>query len=168
MKQALNLKCVLALYCGLALTGPGALASDSTAVEPGHELANDYCRSIVDAAAEARVQRQKTELDAMRAEISEKLERAKVQTETLQEWVERRESMVAVATKELVKIYGSIEVEAAAKQLEKLDAKTSAAILTRLNAKRAGEILSVMEVAVAARLVKLLARDSFDSLDKKS
>lgn len=145
---------------GLLLFAAVARAEDAPA--PGENVPEtpvakeDYCSSFVDAAAELRLTRQNAALANVRKEVDEKLLELGSKTEILKNLIDERKAMQSRVGDQLLKIYTSVEPEAAAQQLSKLQPGTAAELLTRLTPKRSGEILSLMDARIAASLVALM------------
>ncbi|MCA0432965.1 MAG: hypothetical protein LCH46_06845 [Proteobacteria bacterium] len=148
---------------------PGMAFAESTGVGAAAPKPNDdFCSSFVDAAAEVRAANQKKQLDTIRADIEQKLAELTEKTQTLQTLIAERDAARAKVSESLLKIYSTVESEAAAQQMAKLDPNTAAELLIRLAPKKSGEILSIMEPAKAARLVALMSLRGQDKGDVKS
>lgn len=142
----------------LLLLGP-AYAEEKGIVTAPTTVAEDYCTNFTKGAEEARVARQTEDLARMREELDRKLKQVKEQTELLRQWVEQRKALQDMATRDVTKIYGGIDPEAAAPQLSKLEAQMAASIIRKLNPKRAADILSAMDATKAATIINLIAQD---------
>ncbi len=133
------------------------------------EIAVDYCENFASKAGELRFHLQMEELEKLNTEIDNKLQALKERTEALQDVIKRRDDMINLASGELLKIYSRMEVEPAARQLEKIDTATAASVLRRLKPQLAGEILAAMDVKRSSQLVQFIAtQDSKIEKDSKS
>ena len=92
-------------------------------------LADQYCRSIRDAAGEARFAHQAAELTSIRKSVDERIAALEARTAELKEWFARREEFSKSATEQLVNIYAGMRTEAASEQLSRMDELAAAAIL---------------------------------------
>lgn len=120
-------------------------------------LAEDYCASIADAAADARFAWQKRTLSEMEKELEQRIVILEKRTAEYREWLARRDAFVKKAQESLVRIYTRMRPDAAASQLAAMDEETAAAVLTKLNPRNASAILNEMPPGPAARLTMTLA-----------
>ncbi|MGE0769544.1 MAG: MotE family protein [Hyphomicrobiaceae bacterium] len=120
-------------------------------------LAAQYCEAARDAVAEARFSNQAEQLERLAKQADERLVLLEKRSAELKEWLEKRESFIAAATKHLVAIFGAMRPEAASEQLVRLDVATAAAILSRLDVRAASAILNDMPPEKAARLAGVIA-----------
>jgi len=123
-------------------------------------LAEQYCRAVRDAAAEARYAAQVARLEAMSKELEQRHEKIQSRATQLKEWFTKRDEFAQRATAQLVSIYASMRPESASEQLTKMDEVTAAAILSKLEARAASAILNDMPAEKAARLATILAGSS--------
>lgn len=119
-------------------------------------LAEQYCKSIRDAASEARFSFQAAELKALVKQIDERVVQLEMRSTELKDWFARREEFSKQASAHLVSIYAAMRPEAAAEQLSKMDETAAAAILSRLEARVASTILNDISPEKAARLATIL------------
>jgi flagellar motility protein MotE (MotC chaperone) len=140
-------------------------------------LAREYCLSIADAAADARLAWQKQTLADLEQEIAKRVALLEAKTAEYQRWLARRDEFSKKAQENVVTIYARMKPEAAAAQLVAMDEETAAAVLTKLDPRSASAILSEMEATQAARLtatiggaanVNLPGRPKPPTGDKKS
>jgi len=120
-------------------------------------LAQDYCISIADAAADARFAWQKQTLGEMEKELERRIVILETRTAEYREWLARRDAFVEKAQESLVRIYARMRPDAAASQLAAIDEETAAAVLTKLNPRNASAILNEMPPGPAARLTTTIA-----------
>lgn len=120
-------------------------------------LAEQYCKSIRDAAGEARHAYQTAELKAIGKDIDERIAALEARTAELKDWFSRREEFARMATDQLVNIYAGMRTEAASEQLSRMEEFAAAAILSRLDSRAASAILNDIQPDKAARLASILA-----------
>jgi flagellar motility protein MotE (MotC chaperone) len=134
--------------------------SSANAEDQAAVIANDYCESFSNVAADFRARLQKEELERLKQEIDGKLREVKARTDELNSAMEKRDLMLALASEEVLKIYTRMEAEPAAKQLEKIDIETAASVIRRLKPQLASDILAAMDVKHASSLVQMIARQN--------
>jgi len=125
--------------------------------QPELTPAEQYCSSIVDAAAAAQIAQQKSNLEAAQKELDKRVELVVAKTDELRAWIKKREDFTAQATDSLVQIYGKMKPESAAPQLVAMREMVAAAILSKIPPKSTSLILAEMEPAKAARLSAIIA-----------
>ncbi len=159
------------LFIVIAMAGlfyAGNVLAESSGTPEVDRPVDDFCSSFVDAAAEVRAANQKKQLDGIKSEIEVKLQELTAKTEALKVLIAERDAARAKVSDSLLKIYATVESEAAAAQLAKLDPNTAAELLIRLNPKKSGEILTIMEPGKAAKLVALMSLHAQETGDSKS
>jgi flagellar motility protein MotE (MotC chaperone) len=119
--------------------------------------AEQYCSSVLDAAAAAQLAQQKINLAKIQKQVDDRVALLAAKTEELKGWMTKREEFTAHATESLVQIYGKMKPDAAAAQLMAMDEFVAAAIMTKLSTKDASLIMAEMEAAKAARLSAVIA-----------
>jgi flagellar motility protein MotE (MotC chaperone) len=119
--------------------------------------AREYCASIADAAADARVAWQKKTLADLDIEIGKRIALLEAKTEEFRQWVVRRDAFSKKAHDGLIRIYARMRPDAAAMQLANIDEETAASLLTKLEPRNASAILGEMEPAKAARLTATIS-----------
>lgn len=119
-------------------------------------VAEQYCKSVRDAASEARFAFQAAELRALGKEIDERVAKLEMRTAELKDWFARREEFARQASEQLVNIYAAMRPEAASEQMSRMDETTAAAILSRLEPRAASAILNDIPPEKAARLATIL------------
>ncbi|MGE0629217.1 MAG: MotE family protein [Hyphomicrobiaceae bacterium] len=131
--------------------------------ERAGSLAEQFCISVRDQAAEARYAFQAAQLKALAQEIDVRLVRLEQRSAELKEWIARREAFSNKATEHLVGIIAVMRPEAASAQLIRLDAAIAAAILSKLAPRVASAILNEMPPDKAAMLTTVLAASANNS-----
>lgn len=119
--------------------------------------AEQYCSSIVDAAAAAQIAQQTSNLEKARKELAERVAILDAKTAELKSWVKKREDFTAHATDSLVEIYSKMKPDAAASQLTAMDELTAAAITSKLSPKASSLVLAEMDATKASRLTAIIA-----------
>lgn len=127
---------------------------------PAQTLAKDYCDAFARNAQQARNARERAELNALQQDISGKLKELSDKTAALQSWVDQRNAILNTATDSVIKIYATMDPQAAATELAKLDPMLASAILRKLNPKKTSAILVEMDPKQAATLVSIMTADS--------
>ncbi len=124
---------------------------------PGRSLAEDYCRSAIEPAREARHAAQVRQLEQLRKELDERLSGIEARIVELKTWHAKRETFSDRATAQLIGIFGAMRPESASEQLTQMGEETAAAIISKLEARSASAILNDMPAEKAARLAGILA-----------
>lgn len=119
--------------------------------------AEQYCASVVDAAAAAQIAQQTSNLEKARKELAERVAILDAKTAELKSWVKKREDFTAHATDSLVEIYSKMKPDAAANQLTAMEELTAAAITSKLSPKASSLVLAEMDAAKASRLTAIIA-----------
>ncbi|MCL4765799.1 MAG: hypothetical protein KJZ80_06185 [Hyphomicrobiaceae bacterium] len=141
-----------------ALVGaPGPVRKPAEARPAAPGLAQDYCISIADAAADARFAWQKQTLSEMEKELEGRIAVLEKRTAEYREWLARRDAFASKAQATLVRIYARMRPDAAASQLAAMDEETAAAVLTKLDPRNASAILNEMPPGPAVRLTTTIA-----------
>lgn len=132
-------------------------APELNVAPPKGSLAESYCASIADAAADARFAWQKRTLSEMEKELERRIVILEERTAEYRRWLERRDAFVEKARESLVRIYARMRPDAAASQFAAMDEETAAAVLTKLKPRVASAILNEMPPGPAARLSMIIA-----------
>lgn len=140
-----------------ALAPPPEQVPEPAKAPPKGSLAESYCASIADAAADARFAWQKQTLNEMEQELERRIVVLEERTAEYREWLARRDAFVEKARESLVHIYAGMRPDAAASQLAAMDQETAAAVLTKLKPRVASGILNEMAPGPAARLSMIIA-----------
>ena len=116
-----------------------------------------FCANIADSARDQRYLLQKEELVKLQSQVDERivqLEKRKGEYET---WLKQRNEFLKQAESGLVNIYKGMKPDAAAGQLNLLDANLASAIIMKLSPRQSSQILSEMEPKKAAALTEIIA-----------
>jgi flagellar motility protein MotE (MotC chaperone) len=119
--------------------------------------AEQYCSSVVDAAAAAQIAQQTDKLRKAQKQFDDRVARLVAKTDELKRWVKKREDFTSHATEALVEIYSKMKPDAAANQLAAMDELTAAAITSKLSPKVSSLVLAEMDPTKAARLTAIVA-----------
>lgn len=119
--------------------------------------AEQYCSSVLDAAAAAQIAQQTTNLEKASKELAGRVAILDAKTAELKSWVHKREEFTAKATTALLEIYSKMKPDAAAHQLTEMNEITAAAITAKLSPKVSSLILAEMETTKASRLMAIIA-----------
>jgi len=139
----------------------GISSREVVAAESGTTtLAQSYCLSFAKSAEAARESRQKAELDDLNVKLDEKLATINAKTKELERWVTERESMLAMATASILKIYDTMDAATAAQELAKLDLQTVSAVMIKMKAKKSSEVLKEMNPRMAAEIIAIISARS--------
>lgn len=145
-----------ALAAGLFAATPVLPQAPVSGATTGGEIER-FCTNIADAARDRRYALQSKELEALQAEIDQRIRQLEEKRVEYQTWLEKREAFVALAEGNVVEIYASMRPDAAAERMEELRGELAAAILMKLDARKAGVILNEMEKKSAAMLTNIMA-----------
>ena len=133
-----------------------APAAQPVAPRANGSLAQQYCEAIHDMAVEARYAFQKSQLEAISAQIDEKVKKLEVRAGELKELLAKREAFVKQASAQLVGIYSAMRPESASEQMVRLNASVAAAILSQMDQRAASAILNDMPPDKAAKLTSVI------------
>jgi flagellar motility protein MotE (MotC chaperone) len=125
-----------------------------------------YCANVAPLAAEARIAWQTRRLTELEGQIRERIAELEKKEAEAREWVTKRETLMNLASEDVVAIYGKMEPEAAAAQLASMDDATAVAILSKLSTHAASAILNEMEAAKASKLTGVMSGAA--AVEKKS
>ena len=143
---------------------PADKSADAGAAKAGD--VSRYCANVAPVAAEARIAWETRRLNELDAQIKQRIaDLEKTEAET-RDWVSKRETLMNLASDDVVAIYSKMDPEAAAAQLAIVDEPIAVSILHKLKVGAASAILNQMEAARAARLTGLILAAA--SPDKKS
>ncbi|PSJ63336.1 MotE family protein [Kumtagia ephedrae] len=135
-------------------------ATTETIPLSGTESASEiekFCTGIADAARDRRYSLQAMELKKLKDDIDERIRRLEEKRREYEDWMKRRETFLARAQEDVVKIYATMKPDAAAERLAELDARLAAGILMKLDSRKAGVIMNEMNSKAAATLTAIMA-----------
>lgn len=120
-------------------------------------IAEQYCKSVRDAANEARFAFQVNELKVLEKALDERIAQLELRAAELKDWFARREEFAKQAAAQVVNIYAAMRPEAASEQLGRMDEVSAASILSKLDPRAASAILNDIPPEKAARLATILS-----------
>ncbi len=139
------------------LTFASAPMNDLWAQEAdGSSKPSQFCANIADAASDARFALQKEALANMEKEIESRIKVMEAKRAEYEEWLRRRNEVLAKADETVVSIYSRMRPDAAAIQLANMDEEIAAAVVAKLNPRAASAVLNEMEPARAAQLANII------------
>lgn len=162
----LALLSLLALLCGPAMAeGPFAtpekadfgLITGSTSKLPEGDP-QLYCVNIADKAADARAAWQTKTINDLEAKLDQRIKELEAKRAELEQWLKKRDEILARAGEQLVVIYSGMKPDAAALQIAALDDATAAGVIAKLKPRTASAILGEMEPGRAAQITKALVQ----------
>ena len=118
--------------------------------------AERYCRNIADAAREAKFEWQVKTISELEDALAKRTIELETKRSEIEEWIQKRETFMALAEDKLVNIYSKMRAEAASAQIKELGPITAAALLMKLQPRISSAILNEMPAAEAARLASLM------------
>lgn len=126
-----------------------------------------YCVNIADEAADARAAWQAKRIAELEAQLGRRIAELEAKRAEYEQWIKRREEILARASEHLVGIYAKMKPAAAALQLAALDDETAAGVLAKLKPRAASAILTEMEPARAAQVTKAIVHMTQDPKNGK-
>lgn len=130
---------------------PGSAGVEAAAPPQDSEL---YCKNIAEAASDARIKWQTWKLISLEARLKGRIEELQRSEREFQNWVKRREDLLAEVEDQVVSIIGRMRPEAAAAQLSTTDEEAAVGVLLKLKSRVASSILDEMEPSRAAQLTQ--------------
>ncbi|MEP9368241.1 MotE family protein [Xanthobacter sp. VNH20] len=136
---------------------PAAKPQEVAIADAGREdNAIQYCRSIVNAASDARFARQKEALAAMEKDIEARIAALEAKRAEYQDWLQRREVFLKKADDSLISVISQMRPDAASAQISAMSEEAAAAVLAKLTPRVASAILNEMDPPRAARLTSIM------------
>ena len=145
------------LVAACAVAGPVLMPVAAHGQAPAPADVRNFCANIVDQARERRYAIQREELEALKAEIADKIAVLEQRRAAFEEWAAKRERFAEAANEGLVAVYASMRPDAAAQRMEELPAELSAALLTKLKPRASAAILNEMSTRDAALITQIMA-----------
>lgn len=140
-----------------ALVSATAAAEEPPEIDGLEIIVERYCGNIRDSAVEARILRQTQQLEAMEAEIEDRIAALEERQQEYRHWVAERARLMEEASEQVSNIYAEMRPDAAALQLVEMDPRTAAAVLARLDTRAAGAIMAEMKPEAAGYLATVMA-----------
>ncbi len=142
----------------VAVSGvPGATQDQTTQTFNSAEEIEKFCGNIADAARDRRYAIQTRELEALKADIDQRVKQLEEKRAEYEKWMKLRQEFMDQATENVVSIYARMRPDAAAERLAEMDPRLAAAIMLKLQVKQSGQIMNEMESATAAKLTSIMS-----------
>lgn len=123
------------------------------------------CSNIAEPAREKRYALQKAQLEELKTELEQRIERLEAKRVELEAWVARREEFARMANGSLVDVYASMAPDSAAERLANMESGLSAALLLKLKPRGAAAVLAEMDAMKASVITGIMAASADTSLD---
>lgn len=139
---------------------PSAKAQEQVRVTTGDSSGQEiqqYCGNIVDQARDQRYLMQKQDLEKLQEDINERVAILEARKAEYEDWLKRRNDFLQQAEANLINIYKTMKPDAAAPQLQEIDAGVAAAIIMKLPPRQSGLILSEMDAKKAAIVASIMS-----------
>lgn len=117
-----------------------------------------YCVNIADKAADARAAWQTKTISDLEAKLDQRIRELEAKRVELEEWLKKRDEILAKAGEQIVVIYSGMKPDAAALQIAALDDATAAGVISKLKPRTASAILGEMEPGRAAQITKAIVQ----------
>lgn len=137
----------------LPIARGGVVASHDQA----SELANRYCRVVLDQAVQSRLDAEHQATLRMQKEIDDRISQLQAVISESSRWLEKRQEFQKKAQESIVKVYAAMQAEAAATRLTAVEEEVAAAIILKLTPKIASAVLGEMDPKKAARLTAYIS-----------
>jgi flagellar motility protein MotE (MotC chaperone) len=147
---AIAMFAILPIRAGAADMEMAAAASVSDEIKT-------FCTNIADPARDQRYLIQKKKLTDLQADIDSRIKMLEARRAEYEDWLTRRNEFLKRAEAGLVEIYAKMDSDAAAKQLQIVDANIAAALIMKLDPGKASAILNEMSPESAAKLTGIIA-----------
>jgi flagellar motility protein MotE (MotC chaperone) len=133
----------------------------------GGDGVQQYCSSVANFAADARIAWQMKRLDELETRVKQRVTELEAKEAESKDWVVKREELMKKAEDSVVAIYSKMEPEAAAAQMAVLDEPVAAAVLSKLKPGVSSAILNEMEPGKAAKLTNVMSGLASQAADRK-
>jgi flagellar motility protein MotE (MotC chaperone) len=144
-------------------------SAESKKAEPdASDGAQQYCASVANLAAEARIAWQMQRLSELDTQMKQRIAELAAKEAESKEWIGKRETFMKKAAEDVVAIYAKMRPDAAAAQMVVMEEGTAAALLSKLNPRVSSSILNEMEAGKAAKLTDLMSGAASAADRKKS
>jgi flagellar motility protein MotE (MotC chaperone) len=139
---------------------PDAAAAAAEPKPSPQTIGDQFCKSIANAATDARFVWQKQTLADTEKQVEKRVEELNTKIVEYQKWLARRDEFSRKAQSIIIDIYAKMKPDAAALQLTALDEETAAAVITKLTPKISSAVMAEMDAKKAARLTAIIAGSS--------
>ncbi len=141
-----------------AAVEPDVRASTPAQYDPALTRLIEQKRSEL-AAQEARMSRERQDLERLRTEVNKRVEELKKVQVALEELVAAEQKQRRKRIQQLVKVLSNMRPPAAAAVVEKLDDAMAVEIFKLMQSRTAGKVMASLKPSQAARISELLARE---------
>ncbi|MBX9456634.1 MAG: MotE family protein [Rhizobium sp.] len=139
----------------------GALAQEDQKPKPAARTAREeikaFCANIADSARDQRYLLQKEELVKLQGQVDERIVQLEKKKSEYETWLRQRNEFLKMAEGGLVDIYKGMKPDAAAGQLNLINANLASAIIMKLAPRQSSLILAEMEPEKAAALTEIIS-----------
>ncbi|MBB3944842.1 flagellar motility protein MotE (MotC chaperone) [Rhizobium skierniewicense] len=139
---------------------PSAKAQEQVRITTGETSGQEiqqYCTNIVDQARDQRYLLQKQDLEKLQADVDNRIAVMEARKAEYEDWLKRRNDFMQRAEVNLVNVYKTMKPDAAAPQLEQVDAGLAAAIIMKLPPRQSSLILAEMDAKKAATVASIMS-----------
>ncbi|MGV1751166.1 MotE family protein [Agrobacterium sp. CG674] len=150
---------ILAVFLMVASL-PSARAQEQVRVTTGDTSGQEiqqYCTNVIDQARDQRYVLQKQDLEKLQQDVDNRIAVMEARKAEYEDWLKRRNDFLTQAEANLVNIYKTMKADAAAPQLEEIDAGIAAAIIMKLPPRQSGLILAEMDAKKAAIVASIMS-----------
>lgn len=150
---------ILAVFLMVASL-PSARAQEQVRVTTGDTSGQEiqqYCTNVIDQARDQRYVLQKQDLEKLQHDVDNRIAVMEARKAEYEDWLKRRNDFLTQAEANLVNIYKTMKADAAAPQLEEIDAGIAAAIIMKLPPRQSGLILAEMDAKKAAIVASIMS-----------
>ncbi|XUY27192.1 MotE family protein [Agrobacterium sp. rho-8.1] len=152
-------RALLAVFV-LTASLPSAKAQEQVRITTGETSGQEiqqYCTNIVDQARDQRYLLQKQDLEKLQADVDNRIAVMEARKAEYEDWLKRRNEFMQRAEVNLVNVYKTMKPDAAAPQLEQVDAGLAAAIIMKLPPRQSSLILAEMDAKKAATVASIMS-----------
>lgn len=150
---------ILAVFLMVAAL-PSARAQEQVRVTTGDTSGQEiqqYCTNVIDQARDQRYLLQKQDLEKLQQDIDNRIAVMEARKAEYEDWLKRRNDFMKQAEANLVNVYKTMKADAAAPQLQEINAGIAAAIIMKLPPRQSGLILAEMDAKKAATIASIMS-----------
>lgn len=150
---------ILAVFLMVAAL-PSARAQEQVRVTTGDTSGQEiqqYCTNVIDQARDQRYLLQKQDLEKLQQDIDNRIAVMEARKAEYEDWLQRRNDFMKQAEANLVNVYKTMKADAAAPQLQEINAGIAAAIIMKLPPRQSGLILAEMDAKKAATIASIMS-----------
>jgi flagellar motility protein MotE (MotC chaperone) len=138
----------------------GALAQEEKpkpVAKTAREEIKAFCANIADSARDQRYLLQREELAKLQAQVDDRIAQLEKRKSEYEGWLKQRNDFLKKAEGGLVDIYKGMKPDAAAGQLNLINANLASAIIMKLSPRQSSQILAEMDPEKAAALTEIIS-----------